>query len=96
MTFEEPLAAVNYTSGDDLAYETSFADAAQARSGDVGVYDGGDGAGTMNAGAGAQRFKEAQSAGGGGVKQRVVDEKVGRNEPCPCGSGKKYKKCCGA
>lgn len=27
--------------------------------------------------------------------QRVVD-KVGRNDPCPCGSGKKYKKCCGA
>jgi len=25
-----------------------------------------------------------------------ADEKVGRNEPCPCGSGKKYKKCCGA
>ena len=23
-------------------------------------------------------------------------EKVGRNAPCPCGSGKKYKKCCGA
>ena len=22
-------------------------------------------------------------------------EKVGRNQPCPCGSGKKYKKCCG-
>lgn len=22
--------------------------------------------------------------------------KVGRNEPCPCGSGKKHKKCCGA
>jgi preprotein translocase subunit SecA len=22
--------------------------------------------------------------------------KVGRNEPCPCGSGRKYKKCCGA
>jgi len=22
--------------------------------------------------------------------------KVGRNEPCPCGSGKKYKKCCGS
>ncbi|MYB18811.1 MAG: hypothetical protein F4Y16_07475, partial [Holophagales bacterium] len=22
--------------------------------------------------------------------------KVGRNAPCPCGSGKKYKKCCGA
>lgn len=23
-------------------------------------------------------------------------DKIGRNEPCPCGSGKKYKKCCGA
>jgi len=23
------------------------------------------------------------------------DKKVGRNAPCPCGSGKKYKKCCG-
>ena len=22
-------------------------------------------------------------------------EKIGRNDPCPCGSGKKYKKCCG-
>ena len=22
------------------------------------------------------------------------EEKVGRNDPCPCGSGKKYKKCC--
>jgi SEC-C motif-containing protein len=25
-----------------------------------------------------------------------VEPKVGRNDPCPCGSGKKYKKCCGA
>ncbi|WP_409969146.1 SEC-C metal-binding domain-containing protein [Bengtsoniella intestinalis] len=25
----------------------------------------------------------------------VASKKVGRNEPCPCGSGKKYKKCCG-
>jgi len=23
------------------------------------------------------------------------DKKVGRNDPCPCGSGKKYKNCCG-
>ncbi len=30
------------------------------------------------------------------VKQIVHDKpKVGRNDPCPCGSGKKYKKCCG-
>jgi len=25
-----------------------------------------------------------------------VEPKVGRNDPCVCGSGKKYKKCCGA
>ena len=24
-----------------------------------------------------------------------VGEKIGRNDPCPCGSGKKYKNCCG-
>jgi preprotein translocase subunit SecA len=29
------------------------------------------------------------------VKQVVKGKKVGRNDPCPCGSGKKYKKCCG-
>ena len=28
-------------------------------------------------------------------KTVIADRKVGRNEPCPCGSGKKYKKCCG-
>ena len=25
----------------------------------------------------------------------AVSNKIGRNDPCPCGSGKKYKKCCG-
>lgn len=37
--------------------------------------------------------------GGQSEKPRTVrreGKKVGRNEPCPCGSGKKYKKCCGA
>lgn len=28
------------------------------------------------------------------IQQRIVGKKVGRNDPCPCGSGKKYKKCC--
>lgn len=28
-------------------------------------------------------------------KTRTAEKKVGRNDPCPCGSGKKYKKCCG-
>ena len=33
----------------------------------------------------------------GGINKTVVNEepKVGRNDPCPCGSGKKYKNCCG-
>lgn len=35
-----------------------------------------------------------------GSKQRIADPlrlppKIGRNEKCPCGSGKKFKKCCG-
>jgi len=29
------------------------------------------------------------------VNESKKTVKVGRNEPCPCGSGKKYKKCCG-
>ena len=28
------------------------------------------------------------------LSQPVQTVKVGRNDPCPCGSGKKYKKCC--
>ena len=33
----------------------------------------------------------------GGMNKTVVNEepKIGRNDPCPCGSGKKYKNCCG-
>ncbi|MFC1543433.1 SEC-C metal-binding domain-containing protein [Candidatus Neomarinimicrobiota bacterium] len=30
------------------------------------------------------------------VSQAAFSQKVSRNESCPCGSGKKYKKCCGA
>jgi len=41
----------------------------------------------------------AQVAGRTGDTQKqplkVASKKVGRNDPCPCGSGKKYKKCCG-
>jgi uncharacterized protein YecA (UPF0149 family) len=31
-----------------------------------------------------------------GKYQLKHQQEVGRNDPCPCGSGKKYKKCCGA
>ncbi len=33
--------------------------------------------------------------GGGPVTVKRKEKKIGRNQPCPCGSGKKYKKCCG-
>ena len=29
------------------------------------------------------------------TKPKISETKVGRNEPCPCGSGNKFKKCCG-
>ena len=46
-----------------------------------------------------KELEQARMAGAGDLQvQQVVrsGEKVGRNDPCPCGSGKKYKKCCGA
>ena len=49
-----------------------------------------------------QKVKEVATNAGGdnSDKKRPVrkaaSEKVGPNDPCPCGSGKKYKKCCGA
>lgn len=35
-----------------------------------------------------------KSKGGAVIQQARQEDKHGRNEPCPCGSGKKYKKCC--
>jgi preprotein translocase subunit SecA len=49
---------------------------------------------SLNAGA----FASEESRGGSGRKQETIKRdlpKVGRNDTCPCGSGKKYKKCCG-
>ena len=46
-----------------------------------------------------KELEQARMAGSGDMQvQQVVRSgaKVGRNDPCPCGSGKKYKKCCGA
>ncbi len=93
MTLDQPVQAFNYTSGADLANATSFAGAAVA---------GGEYAESASADA---RFADqpppavaadGRQAAPVAVQQRVVDEKVGRNDPCPCGSGKKYKKCHGA
>jgi len=107
ITLEAPLKALDYTSGEDLANTTSFTGAAMA----AGEYTGGDGGGGMFPGAststggaasaaarGQADRQAAAQAGGGGVatQQRHVEQKVGRNDPCWCGSGKKYKKCHGA
>ncbi len=47
-----------------------------------------------------RELEQARMAGAGDMQQvqQVVRgaAKIGRNDPCPCGSGKKYKKCCGA
>jgi preprotein translocase subunit SecA len=61
-------------------------------SSDYGVGGAGQQPSEMEAAAG-------QPQGEGGVKvKQIVNQvpKVGRNDPCPCGSGKKYKKCHGA
>jgi len=45
------------------------------------------------------KIDEARAANSGEKPRPVVKkaaQKVGRNDPCPCGSGKKYKHCCGA
>jgi hypothetical protein len=45
----------------------------------------------------AEPPRPARTGGDDTVRQVKRDEpKVGRNDPCPCGSGKKYKKCHGA
>jgi preprotein translocase subunit SecA len=76
------------TDGDALAYEH------QSLAGSEAIAAAGMGAAAATA--------VATPVGGGGgavaTQQRVVAErdKIGRNDPCWCGSGKKYKKCHGA
>jgi preprotein translocase subunit SecA len=49
------------------------------------------------AAAASQAAANAPQGEAAGKVKTIVREvaKVGRNDPCPCGSGKKYKKCCG-
>ncbi|MCY4087621.1 MAG: preprotein translocase subunit SecA [Actinomycetia bacterium] len=59
-------------------------------------------AATQTGRGGSAKTSGRSSAGGGAATkevrpgQRVTGKKVGRNDPCPCGSGKKYKRCHGA
>ena len=57
---------------------------------DIPPDDDGAGPGPTIRGGGRPR------APGGAPASHLDIRKIGRNEPCPCGSGKKYKKCCGS
>jgi preprotein translocase subunit SecA len=60
----------------------------------IAAVGGGRAASQPTRGGGSQAQQAAQ---GRPMKpEPVTVDKIGRNEPCPCGSGKKYKKCCGA
>ena len=58
-------------------------------------HDSATGAGFAGASEDQQAAMRAQGEGAKPVTIRREAPKVGRNDPCPCGSGKKYKQCCG-
>jgi preprotein translocase subunit SecA len=92
MSISEKLeAAVNVEDVDKVVKSTS----PQARAVDVSYKHGELESGVADE---AQQKKTVELDTGKTVKvEQVVSgqEKVGRNDPCPCGSGKKYKKCHG-
>jgi preprotein translocase subunit SecA len=106
--FEEMMAGVR-DKVTDLIFRARIVAAPQARSAyqvtearhDV---DGGYGvgetiAGDPTSGSGSETAQAAGEVQGEGAKVKTIvreTPKVGRNDPCPCGSGKKYKKCCGS
>ena len=73
-----------YSGGGDAGLAQNFAAAGAAAARDGRLAD-----------SSGQAYEAAQQATRTVVAPRHVT-KVGRNEPCPCGSGKKYKNCCGA
>jgi preprotein translocase subunit SecA len=97
---EDICANVFRSSGQVLAFERFMRQLpSQAVHDEVSVLGhgggGGAGAGRPTVRGGEEVMQAAIKAASAPAPRQVV-EKVGRNEPCPCGSGKKYKKCCGA
>jgi len=73
------------------------APAAPAGAGGVATMDGSQGpAASPQSRTGPAGPTPGRGPGGPPRPAMRSEPKVGRNEPCPCGSGKKYKKCCGA
>jgi preprotein translocase subunit SecA len=95
-----PAEAVGPAPGDGgLVYEHESLAGADA----IAAAGAGDGNGAGDGRAAPMRASVTAGAGAGAATsvstgQRVASDwdKVGRNDPCPCGSGKKYKKCHGA
>jgi preprotein translocase subunit SecA len=83
---QPPSQKLSYTSSTTAAV-------AGAKSSSYTVGAGSASAGGPSAQQQAAQAAQAQQAQHGTV---VRDDKVGRNDPCPCGSGQKYKRCCGA
>lgn len=50
---------------------------------------------TDNLGLTLPKLEQSRAAVAGKVQPVRIEKRIGRNEPCPCGSGKKYKQCCG-
>jgi preprotein translocase subunit SecA len=97
--FEQPAGPAGSPdggrNGDGLVYEhesLAGADAIQAAGAGAAAAGAGSGSSVATAGAGAAAATTLSTG------QRTASEwdKVGRNDPCPCGSGKKFKKCHGA
>lgn len=81
-----PAKKLAYSGGGDSSLAQNFAAAGAASAVSVGSMSDSS----------AEAYDAAQKATRTVVAPRSVSVKVGRNDPCPCGSGKKYKKCCGA
>src|SRR5680860_228633 len=77
----------SYSGGTDVAPKAGFAMAGQQ-----------EGGAAMAAGEdpSASAHSRAQQSTAEPTAPRKVEDRVGRNDPCPCGSGKKYKKCHGS
>jgi len=98
---EEEPAEVSYSGGTldqpSALYDAGRAQAASATGGAVGT--AATGAATAGAGTASESAADSRATGDGAnpaTKVKADREKIGRNDPCWCGSGKKYKKCHGA
>jgi preprotein translocase subunit SecA len=109
--FEEMMAGIR-DKVTDLIFRARVVGQAQARSAyretaavheDAGGYGVGENVGrtadVVGGSDGQPADEQAQGGGAEGIKVKTIvreTPKVGRNDACPCGSGKKYKKCHGA